>query len=94
MTIKNQPCPCLHSEPLGNRAGPNAKTSVFADPKCPFCRGAGLLTLDVAHDPPPYQRGADWNATIQDSETGPQGFGNTKQAAVDDLMVRKVEVSN
>ena len=95
MTIRNQKCVCLHEEPQGIRPGPNAKTRLQADPKCCFCGGRGTLTIDVSHDPPPCPiRGADWNAIVEGSETGPQGYGSTKQEAVDDLLIRMVEVSN
>ncbi len=94
MTTVNTKCVCLHEEPQGIRSGPNAKMRLEADRKCRFCGGRGVVTIEVYHDPPPYVRGADWNAILQDSETGPEGYGMTNAAAVDDLLIRMEEVSN
>lgn len=95
MTINNQKCVCLHDEPQGIRPGPNARTRPQADPKCYFCGGSGRVAISVFYERPPCPiTGADWNALVEGcEETGPQGYGATKAEAVQDLLIRMVEVS-
>ena len=93
LTITKQ-CVCVTEESDCTRS--YAKQRMLAQPKCYFCGGRGLATIDVSHEPPPVPLpNCDWNATVDGcEETGPVGYGSTKQAAVDDLLIRMVEVSN
>ena len=76
-------CPCVC-----DRSRNPYRIDERADEKCLYCGGTGILSIETSHEFPPIPtRSCDYSAWVSGTEEqGPQGYGETRTEAVEDLL--------